>query len=1000
MLNKLFSRSVNNNRERTLGFSSPRIRLTIWLLLSWPLHIKQNTTSSLIWSTGSRIIESLQTTNTNHEKDSSVVTKQAIDSSTTPRASLPKITIPDKITYKVSKKTPELLWNSKISLNEVDFSTFESDLAKASDLVYKQSNFKDWSTIIVNVRDKVSQYASTLTYDEWYKKHPKREQFEKHFSNSFNILIYSLWSLSEYDKLSRELDKILALNIINEFSDANQVQLYSRIWFALSFLNNADLSVSYYDKAYNLYFEKESQIQNWEFSYNLFMRILTYKLVTIDQIRTAALDNIHLWASIGTSETDVLESYKERLDQIAHDFNPKIIDFDFNISQEDNYKLFVDKYINNKNKANPNQDANLIMFRRIWTNIFSIQYEYFNQKHLQTEIDSEKYLLSLDRIMNMLYVMEKHWFQINNGPAHTELIRAKILLHEWEDSLWYKSLKKSLALCLSKDFKDRDLALDIVSYYLRYIDKRDIKIDKEIIAIFLEKQPDEVDLDAAIEALRSITKKNIDQKFGVITTMNTLYSQLEILNEELWEKNEIITQQYDQVLDLYAKLSQEYTIKATQNRIIENQRDSLTIINKSERRAKEEAIEAKEKESMANEALNKSNEIQKRLSYVLSFFILLVIFLLWQQIQLKLKERKLKEEERDKKQQVIEEIKNMAPNEAYYNHIYSKLSWLEWATKTSSITLYQQVWSVLDVSWHSKIVQLVGQKLYSELIDESLQVFNLNNLLHLETSEWDDVTFTYHANFPQDLEKQNHDCETQSLLNYLHDLAKIYQVSLPEKNKNNILEFLPSIRYKGYFSMWEITYSYLSGKFNYKWSMYNNWSRWGSIFQWRNGIVFFLDKWNSNYPYLKNTLINYLESKWIFYRMENKESDEVDGEIIQFYITPELHIVNPNDNIRLSAYNILKKDKTKDNPDTQCEISISKLYIDKNWICYGCNFSDKKLENNLKKKSGSKVSLTINWKSAFGTYEPLLGRFCFAYIDPTLERNIMMLYSWIIMEPK
>jgi flagellar biosynthesis/type III secretory pathway M-ring protein FliF/YscJ len=128
------------------------------------------------------------------------------------------------------------------------------------------------------------------------------------------------------------------------------------------------------------------------------------------------------------------------------------------------------------------------------------------------------------------------------------------------------------------------------------------------------------------------------------------------------------------VLDLYAKLSQEYTIKATQNRIIENQRDSLTIINKSERRAKEEAIEAKEKESMANEALNKSNEIQKRLSYVLSFFILLVIFLLWQQIQLKLKERKLKEEERDKKQQVIEEIKNMAPNEAYYNHIYSKLS--------------------------------------------------------------------------------------------------------------------------------------------------------------------------------------------------------------------------------------------------------------------------------------------------------------------------------------
>jgi hypothetical protein len=64
--------------------------------------------------------------------------------------------------------------------------------------------------------------------------------------------------------------------------------------------------------------------------------------------------------------------------------------------------------------------------------------------------------------------------------------------------------------------------------------------------------------------------------------------------------------------------------------------------------------------------------------------------------------------------------------------------------------------------------------------------------------------------------------------------------------------------------------------------------------------------------------------------MENKESDEVDGEIIQFYITPELHIVNPNDNIRLSAYNILKKDKTKDNPDTQCEISISKLYIDKN----------------------------------------------------------------------
>jgi hypothetical protein len=104
----------------------------------------------------------------------------------------------------------------------------------------------------------------------------------------------------------------------------------------------------------------------------------------------------------------VLESYKERLDQIAHDFNPKIIDFDFNISQEDNYKLFVDKYINNKNKANPNQDANLIMFRRIWTNIFSIQYEYFNQKHLQTEIDSEKYLLSLDRIMNMLYVMEKH----------------------------------------------------------------------------------------------------------------------------------------------------------------------------------------------------------------------------------------------------------------------------------------------------------------------------------------------------------------------------------------------------------------------------------------------------------------------------------------------------------------------------------------------------------------------------------------------------------------
>lgn len=1004
MLNKLFGPwSIGFNSKKAQGFSNPKIRLTIWSLLSSSLYTKQNNTWTIIWSTFwtsdiEQVIENEnQGSNNTVDQDSKnpIYTFENIEKKIQPN--------------KKNKQKTETHWTKKITLDEVDFSSFEVDLKKATDTINIHSNFKDWSKIILQAREKIYQYTSTLQFDEWYKLHKKRDQFEKDFYSTFNMLIYSLWSLSEYDRLSTELDKTLALNIIGEFKDLTQVQVYSRIWFALSFLNNADLSVNYYDKAYNLYFEKETQIQNWDFSYNLFMRILTYKLVTIDQDRTK-LDNIRLWASIWTNEWAIFESYRDRLDQIKRDFDPKIIDFDFNISQEENYTTFIQKYLSNKNTLNPRQDAHLIMFRRIRTNMFSIQYEYFSKKFENPDYhNSQEYLKKLDRIQWMMETMEnqskklsneKEWFKATNGPAHTEYIKAKILLNEWNHEQWFESIKKSIQLCLWKNFIDRDLALDIISYYLRYIDQQKINIDKEIIAIFLEKKPDDIDLDAAIQAFRSITKKNIDQKFGVITTMNTLYAQLEELNEELWDKNGIITEQYNQVMNLYKILSREYAINEQKTAIIADQRDSLNIIFQREKEAREDAEEAREKESRANEALNKSNETQKKLSYVLSFAIFCVILLLWKQIKLTLKERKLKEEESNKKQQVIEEIKNMAPNEAYYNHIYAQLSWLEWATRKTNITLYQQIWTVLDVAWHSKITKSLGQELYSHLIDESLQIFKRNNILHLETSEWDDATFTYHAKFPHDLEKQNNEYECQSLLKFIQDLEKTYQIHLPEKNKNNILQFLPSIRYKGYFSFWEITFSYLSGKFNYKWSMYNNGSRWWWIFQWRNGIVFFLDKGSDDYTQLKETIIKYLNKKWIWFRTEDKESDDVDGEIIQFYITPELYIIDSNSNIRLSAYNILKKDKTKDKPDTLCDIEISKLYLDKNWICYWCNFANKKLERSLRDKSGSKISLTINWKSAFWTYEPFLGRFCFTYIDPILERKIMMLYGHSIKETK